>query len=304
MRAARKASRAGWILSTALAVLALGCGRGGRTPRPSGTLEGTEVRLSAALAARVLEVRVAEGQSVRAGDTLLVLDLSLQRLQRAQSAAGLAVLAARRQRAQDQAREAAATLLLAEQSLARVKALHQAGSATDQQLDEARAQREQAAAREQGVAHEGRALEAECAALEAALAVQDRLLRDAALLAPSAGTVLQRVAEPGEWTAPGQPALVLADLARLELRFYLSERDLAQVRIGQSLQLRVDAFPGQSFPGLVSWVAAQAEFTPRNAQTTEARAQLVYAVRAQVDNPQGRLLIGMPAEVVLEQAAK
>jgi HlyD family secretion protein len=293
------------VMPVAILVLVLaGCGRTGRETVLSGTLEGTELRLSAALAARVLEVRVAEGATVKAGDTLLTLDLSLQRLQRVQSAAGLATLAARLQRSEDAGRETEAARRLATETLARVTALHDAGSATEQQLDEARAQREQAEARAQGARHEHAALEAERAALEAGLAVQDRLLRDAALLAPAAGTVLQCVAQPGEWTSPGQVALVLADLGRLELRFYLGELDLARIRVGQELAVRADAFPDETFPARVSWVSAEAEFTPKNAQTREARAQLVYAAKAAVDNPQGRLLIGMPAEVLLEPSAK
>jgi len=291
------------VAAGALAAALLGCGGDRQEAAPSGTLEAAELRLSPAVAARVLEVRVEAGQRVAAGDTLLVLDLSLQRLQREQGVAGLATLEARRRRAAEGGRELEAARDLARETLDRVAALHAAGSATDQQLDESRALFDQAEARLRGNAREQEALQAERRVLEAGLAVQDRVLRDAALTAPAAGTVLERVAEPGEWMAPGQPALVLADLSRLELRFYLSERDLSRVKVGQGLRVVADAFPDESFPAVVSWVSAEAEFTPRNTQTREARAQLVYAVKARVANPEGRLLLGMPAEARLEPAA-
>ena len=281
-----------------------GCGLHSKTPRPSGTLEADEIRLAPALAGRLLELRVAEGDSVAAGDTLLVLDASLLRLQRAQSAAGLVTLEARRQRVLAQVREGRAALSLTESTLARQEVLHAAGSATDQQLDEARSQREQLRARVAGLDHEHEALQAERASLEAGLAVLDRQLKDAVLVAPSPGRVLERYALPGEWLTPGQPALLLADLSQLELRFYLAETELSRVKLGQTLRVGVDAWPDQTFTGTVSWIASEAEFTPKNTQTREARSQLVYALRLRVDNPDGRLLIGMSAEVLPEDDGK
>lgn len=290
----------GWILLAALA----GCGGGGAGQASSGVLEATEVRLSPALAGPILELRAQEGATVAAGDTLLVLDGDLARLERQRTAAGLVTLAARRLRAVDGLEEADAALGLAQRSQARLEVLRAQGSASEQQLDEATTALERARRAKSGLRHELAALDAERAALEAALAVQDRRLADLVLLAPSAGTVLERYAEPGEWIVPGQPALRLGDLSELDLRFYVDEADLGGVRLGQSLQVAVDAFPGESFPAQVAWISAEAEFTPKNVQTREARSQLVFAVRARVANPQGRLAIGMPAEVRLEAAGR
>lgn len=291
------------ILLSALLGLA-SCKRGGTDILPSGTLEAEELRVAPAVAGRVLEMRVDEGDSVRTGDTLLVLDLGVLRLQRAQSAAGLGTLDSRRQRVDEQKRESAAALGLAAATLERVKALHAAGSATDQQLDEASAQHQQAEARAAALRRDGETLLAERASLEAALAVQDRQLQDAVVTAPSPGRVLERYVQPGEWLTPGAPALLLADLSTLDLRFYLTEGDLSRVKPGQKLEAQVDAWPGERFAGRVAWISSQAEFTPKNAQTRDARAQLVYAVRLRLPNPDGRLLSGMPAELLLESRAK
>lgn len=293
-----------WALSLLVLASLAACGRREGDVNPSGSLEAEELRVSAAVAGRLVEVRVDEGDSVSKGDTLLALDLSVLRLQRAQSAAGLESLQARGLRLKEQEREVRATLGLATSTLERVKALHAAGSATDQQLDEATTHRAQVEAKLAALAREGEGVQAERGSLEAALAVQDRQLQDAVVTAPSAGRVLERYVQPGEWVGPGTPALLMADMSTLDLRFYLTEGELSQVKPGMPLQALVDAWPDTPFSGTVEWVSSQAEFTPKNAQTRDARAQLVYAVRLRLPNPEGRLLAGMPAEVLLEPTGK
>ncbi|MDD5088813.1 MAG: efflux RND transporter periplasmic adaptor subunit, partial [bacterium] len=135
--------------------------------------------------------------------------------------------------------------------------------------------------------------------LDAALAVFDRQLRDGVILAPVSGTVILRNIEPGEVAAPGAALLRLADLSALELRVYLGEGELDLVQIGQTIPVIVDALPGDTLSGVVTWVSSEAEFTPKNAQTRDARAQLVYAIKVRVANGDGKLHIGMPAEITL-----
>ncbi|MBU1983293.1 HlyD family efflux transporter periplasmic adaptor subunit, partial [bacterium] len=93
--------------------------------------------------------------------------------------------------------------------------------------------------------------------------------------------------------------LRMADLSTLELRVYLNERDLDRVSIGGEVPVLVDAMAADTLRGIVTWVSSEAEFTPKNAQTRDARAQLVYAVKLRVSNPDGKLHIGMPAEIIL-----
>jgi HlyD family secretion protein len=109
--------------------------------------------------------------------------------------------------------------------------------------------------------------------------------------------VILRNTEPGEIAAPGALLLRIADLSELELRVYLNEKDLARVKIGQEYPVSIDALKGQTVSGRVSWVSSEAEFTPKNVQTRDARTQLVYAVKLSIPNTDGKLHIGMPAEV-------
>ena len=87
----------------------------------------------------------------------------------------------------------------------------------------------------------------------------------------------------------------------MELRVFLDEEDLDLVRVGQTLPVLVDALEGEERTGSIIWISSEAEFTPKNVQTREARTQLVYAVKLSLANPDGRLHIGMPAEVRISQ---
>lgn len=291
------ASGRAMVVGIAVLAAALGGCRGRDPAAPSGTFEATVVDVAPVLGGRVLDVGAHEGERVARGDTLMVIDTSLIALQRAQAAAGEATLRAQRAVADADLAKARRQLSLLETTLARTTTLRDQGTATAQQVDDLAAQRDVARASIEAARGRQAALDAELAALGASLAVIDRQLEDSVVLAPVSGTVLTRSLEPGEVAAPGRPALRLADLSTLELRVYLEAGELERVRTGQQLPVRVDALPGASLSGTVAWVADEAEFTPKNAQTRHARAQLVYAVKLRVANPDGGLHIGMPAEV-------
>ena len=287
------------IAAAIMLALSVGCAEKGNMVNPSGTLEAVEIDLSPALAGRVLEVRPRLGDRVAEGDTLLILDTELIALRRAQTAAGIASIEAQARVAGDRQAQAELSLKLAELTHERIKTLVNEGSGTQQQLDEVRTQRDFAEKQVIEAGHSLDALHAERVKLNAALAVFDRQLRDGVLIAPSDGTVLIRNVEPGEMINPGLVALRIADLSRLELRVYLGETDMDRVHIGQILPVRVDAFENRELNGIVTWISPEAEFTPKNAQTRDARTQLVYAAKLRLDNPDGKLHIGMPSEVIL-----
>jgi multidrug resistance efflux pump len=117
--------------------------------------------------------------------------------------------------------------------------------------------------------------------------------------APLPGVVVNVNVHPGEVAAATGPLLTIADLSTVRLVVYLPEAQIARTQLGQPVEVAVDSFPGQLFEGEVSHIASQAEFTPRNVATTEERATLVYAVEIRLENEDGSLKPGMPADVVL-----
>ena len=294
MHAARRVAVA--VLAAALIA---GCAGGSHGANPSGTLESTEVDLASLIPARILQVRPQLGDHVKKGDTLIVLDTELLTRQRAQNAANRESNAVQQQVAQDALRQARTNLDLAGTSLQRTKGLFQQGSATQQQLDEAQSKRDVAADAVESARHQIDLLQSQLVGLDDLLKVNDQQISEGAIISPLNGTVILRNAEPGEVATVGAVQLRVSDLDTLELRVYLGEQDLAKVKIGQQLPVLVDALKGQQLTGTVTWISSEAEFTPKNVQTREARTQLVYAIKLAVPNPTGNLHIGMPAEVKL-----
>jgi len=192
-------------------------------------------------------------------------------------------------------------------------------AATAQQLDQAerdvrvlgdqiKAQDEQIRAQERQIAALGdqvRAARAQVQTVKQQVAsadaqvdlVADRI-RKSEVRNPVAGTVLTTYAKGGEMVQAGQPLYRIADLSVVELRAYVTERQLAGIHVGQPALVSIDAGRGrETLPGDVSWISARAEFTPTPIQTREERADLVYAVKIRVPNDRGLLKIGMPADV-------
>lgn len=115
--------------------------------------------------------------------------------------------------------------------------------------------------------------------------------------APIEGTVLERLVEPGEVAAPGSVVMAIGNLDLLTLTVFVPEDRYGQIFLGQDCQVMVDSYPNQVFHGKVSHIADQAEFTPRNVQTTEGRKNTVFAIRLELDPSGGKLKPGMPADV-------
>lgn len=135
------------------------------------------------------------------------------------------------------------------------------------------------------------------AALELLRVRRDKL----ALRSPMAGLVTSQVIEAGETALPGLPLLTIADLGQVEVLIYVPTDRIGQVRLGQEAAVTVDSFPGRVFVGRVSYIASQAEFTPRSVQTQEERVNTVFAVRIALPNPDLALKPGMPADVELRE---
>jgi HlyD family secretion protein len=298
------------------------CGAESEFLEASGTLEAVQIRVPSRTAGVALEVPAEEGFQVEAGDLLAVLDDESLRLQRDQVEAGRDMAAAALElvlegaRDEDvvQAREALNAAeerrRLAGEEANRLRALSASGSVSQQQLDraesaEVQAERSrlqaaslleklEAGPREAEIARGRAALEQ----AEAALALAEKSLEDSRIRSPLKGTVLYRMLDPGEWAAPGMTVFVIADTANLQLTVYVSEPDLAGIRLGQNAEIRMDGSE-EVLSGRVSWISPVAEFTPKNVQIKDERVKQVFALRIDVENPDGLLKPGMPADARL-----
>jgi HlyD family secretion protein len=136
---------------------------------------------------------------------------------------------------------------------------------------------------------------------KANLALIDTQLAKLTVYAPMDGVILTRNVEPGEFVQPGSSAISMANLADLTITVYIPEDRYGEIHVGQDATVTVDSFPGRTFLATVSKIADQAEFTPRNVQTVEGRSATVYAVKLTVNDSEGKLKLGMPADVVFVQ---
>ncbi len=133
----------------------------------------------------------------------------------------------------------------------------------------------------------------------AALALAQKELADTQLYAPADGVIQDRILEPGDMATPQTPVFTQALDNPLWVRAYLPEPAMGKVALGMRAWIETDSFPGQRFPAWIGFISPQAEFTPKNVETTQLRSQLVYRIRVYACNPDHRLRLGMPATVVV-----
>ena len=138
--------------------------------------------------------------------------------------------------------------------------------------------------------------QAQVAEAEAARALLIAQAAKNTIASPIDGLVTVRAIQPGEMAAPGVPLLKVADLGRITLVVYVPLARIGQVQVGQAAHVRVDAYPDRVFSGAVSYISPRAEFTPKNIQTPSGRTETVLAVEISLDNPDGALKPGMPAD--------
>ena len=319
--------RIGFVLLLTLAAAACGAKDDGSQVRLNGRLEAPLVDLAPKVTGRVIEVKVREGERVKAGDLLMVLDLgdtalaverdrhgvesARARLQDLTVGSRLAEVAA----AEAEVADKAAALDLATRELHRQELLLSKDVGTERDYDQARTQRDRAQAALR-ISEEKLALtregfrtwqtaqaRSEVDKARAQLRQSEIVARESEIRAPADAVVIHRMVEPGQLLAAGQTGMTLALTERLYVRTFIPETQLGRVTHGQSAQVTVDAFPGKTFAAVVTEIAPDAEFTPKQVETRQERVNLVYG--AKVDLVEGwnvALLPGQPAEITVTAA--
>jgi HlyD family secretion protein len=135
---------------------------------------------------------------------------------------------------------------------------------------------------------------------KAQIAVIDAQVKDMEVTSPMDGIVLVKSAEIGEILAPGSPVMTVGDIEHPWLRAYVSERDLGRIKIGAPVNVTTDSFPGRVYPGHVSFISSEAEFTPKQIQSKEGRVRLVYRIKIAIENSRRELKSNMPADAEIQ----
>jgi HlyD family secretion protein len=308
----------------AAAALSVACKNGGDSTVVvlSGRLEAPMVDLAPKVAGRVVEVKVREGDRVKAGDLVARLDLGETALAPERDARALQGAEARFQDlkvgsraaeikgAEQEVADRRAAVELAKPELERQEILLSKKVGTPRDVDVARTNLERAQAnlkmseerlvlaREGFRQHQTEQARADVGRAQTVLKQSESVAREAEIRAPADGVILHRMAEPGLLLGAGQPAVTMAFADRLYVRTFVPETQLGRVRSGSPAEVTVDAFPGKTFPAKVTEISPDPEFTPKPVDTPRERVNLVYAAKVDLDAGWNASLVpGQPAEV-------
>lgn len=291
------------IITAALAISLASCSHRAEYDA-TGIFEATTVTLSAENAGRIMSLDAEEGDSIRIGQTVALIDTTLLSIQKKQvmsqrmSAESLspdisAQVAALRTQIEHQKNE-----------VERQRRLLNDGATTQKQYDDTKAAlnalNAQLTAQLSSLGKNRSSISDNAISIQYQCEQIDEQISKCIINSPISGTVLVKYAEPGEYATPGKPLVKLADLNHIYLRSYFTAPQLANIKIGQEVTVIAD-FGGEEqyeYPGKITWIAEESEFTPKSIQTDDTRANLVYAVKIAVKND-GRLKLGQYGEVRL-----
>ncbi len=287
------------IISVLLITTLLSCNGNGDKADGYGNFEATETTISAESNGKLLTFSAEEGEVLERGVVVGVIDTVQLSLKRDQLLASKNTIFSKSRNVLSQREVLKEQLRVATTDQQRIENLVKANAATTKQLDDVNGQIDILKQQMRSVETQNAPIVNEVKSVEVQIQQIEDQIKKSIIENPVKGTVLVKYAEPNEITAFGKPLYKIADLDLMELRVYISETQLANLKTGQEVTVKIDDADGmKSYGGIVSWISDSAEFTPKIIQTKEERVNLVYAVKVRVKND-GGLKIGMPAEMWL-----
>ncbi|HPA56219.1 MAG TPA: efflux RND transporter periplasmic adaptor subunit [bacterium] len=291
----------------------------------SGTVESKDVRISSLVGGRITEVNYDEGDEVKKDSIIAKIDCRDYELQLAQAETVISGAKAKLRLIKSGARkediasasesnkQAQIALDKANKEYERFEKLFETGSVTEKELDDIKVVRDRAQSQFDQSRHileklqNGAQIEeidsviASVKQAEASKAILLKKISDCVILSPSDGTVLHRLAEPGEIASPGMAILTLSDISKVRIRAFVPEKELGHIKNGAEVQLFIDTFPKISFSGKIASISTEAEFTPKTIQTADERVKTVYEFKVIAENKDRIFKPGMPVDIVIDK---
>jgi len=263
----------------------------------SGNFEATDVTISAETSGKILEFDLEEGDTLQANQFIALIDTAQLHYQREQLKFQHSATDASRPDIELQLAASRRELEKQQRERQRIENLLADGAATSKQLDDINAAismiTDRIAAQESTLRNSSVSISESGSAIQSQTERIADQIADCYVTSPINGTVLTKYCERGEYAVLGKPLLKIADLSKIYLRAYFTSEQLADIKLGQKVTV-VANFGGDKlyeYPGTITWIASESEFTPKNIQTQDSRSNLVYAVKIAVKND-GRLKIG------------
>lgn len=281
------------------AVVLTGCRNKTSEADAFGNFEATEVIVSAETSGRIIKFDINEGTEIDQGSEIALIDTTMFHLQKAEIDAGMKGVRTKISSINAQNDILGQQIKNLNVNIARIENMLKDDAATQKQFDDLAGQvavlEKQIAANNTQKASIG----AELSVYDSKKATLNEQLVRSCIKSPLKGTVTEKYAEAGEMTAAGKPLVKIADLSVIKLKVYVSGAQLAGIKTGQAVTVRIDKGKKEysSFTGTISYISGKAEFTPKIIQTKEERVTLVYAVTIDVKND-GTMKSGMPGEAI------
>ena len=282
------------------AIILISCNKNSEKADAYGNFEATEITVSSESNGKIEFLNVEEGEQLKKGSLVGLIDTLQLHYNREQLKASIETVQSKSTSVLSQINVLNEQLKTAKIEQTRIQNMYAENAATKRQIDEIDGKVKVIEKQISSVQSQNAPILNEIKSIKVQIEKLDDQIKKSKITNPVDGTVLTKYAEPSEITAFGKPLYKIANLNEMELRVYVTETQLVQIKIGQKVTVAIDADNDtKKYEGNITWISAQAEFTPKVIQTKEERANLVYAVKVAVKND-GSLKIGMPAEVWLK----
>lgn len=275
-----------------------GCFEEENPPDAYGNFEAVEVTVSAENTGKLLIFNINEGDFVKEGDIIGVIDTTGQYLQLKQILSSIEAMKKKEFLIESQVNIYKQQFESIEKEYIRFNNLLKSNAVTEKQVDDIKAQLDLIKKQIESTQTQKVILNSEIKTQEVQIDQIKEQLNKSYITSPISGKVLLKIVEEKEFVTVGSPLFKIANTDILILRAYISGRQLSTIKVGDKVEIRIDSFENEyeNFLGKVTWIASESEFTPKAIQTKEERVNLVYAIKIEVKND-GKIKIGMPGEV-------
>lgn len=296
---------------------------GENTIEAQGTIEATNILVSSKVSGEILTILKEEGELISPEDTVIIIDKEIYELRLAEAEAVMNVAEAQykllktgareedKRQSEEILKQAEINFENAKKDFERFSNLIESKSITQKQFDDAKARFEIAQAQLKSAEENFKKIsnfarpeelmqaEANLNRTIANVNLIKKSLKDCYVTSPIGGFIVKTFIEEGEITTTMSSLFSVSDLSKIEMTVYVSETELAKVKLNQTVEIATDSYPDKKYAGRISYISPEAEFTPKNIQTKEERTKLVFAVKIKIDNPNFELKDGMPADAVI-----
>lgn len=277
------------------------CNRGNGKADAYGNFETTEVTVSSESNGKIEFLNLEEGDKIEKNKLVGLIDTLQLHYSKMQLLANQKTIASQSKNVLSQKQVLLEQLNTSKMEQKRIHNMFEENSATKRQVDEIDGKVKVIEEQIKSVLTQNAPILNEIEGLAVQIEKINDQIQKSKITNPITGIVLTKYSEPGEVTAFGKPLYKIANLDQMTLRVYIGETQLSQIKIGQEVTVKIDSEKSaKDYKGTISWISAQAEFTPKVIQTKEERVNLVYAVKLTVKND-GSLKIGMPAEMWIKK---